>query len=74
MKVKFNDIQIFDIISRIKNEMDEEVGHMPDPTKAVIIRKMLIHIRNIYKDYDIKVNARMAEDIIRLFLEDKYKN
>ncbi|MDU2283518.1 type I restriction endonuclease [Clostridium sp.] len=71
---KFNDIQIFDIISRIKNEMDEEVGHMPDPTKAVIIRKMLIHIRNIYKDYDIKVNARMAEDIIRLFLEDKYKN
>lgn len=71
---QFNEIQIFDIISRIKSAMDEEVGHMPDPTKPVIIRKMLIHIRNIYKDYDVKVNARMAEDIVKLFLEDKYKD
>lgn len=71
---QFNEVQIFEIITKIKNAMDEEVGHMPDPTKAVIIRKMLGHIRSIYKDYGIKVNARMAEDIIKLFLEDKYKD
>lgn len=47
---------------------------MPDPTKAVIVRKMLNHIRVIYKEYGVKVNARMAEDIIVLFVEDKYKD
>lgn len=73
-KGMFNEVQIFDIISKIKDAMDDEVGHMPDPTKAVVIRKMLIHVRNIYREYDIKVNARMAEDIIKLFIEDKYKD
>lgn len=71
---QFNEVQIFEIITKIKGAMDEEVGHMPDPTKAVIIRKMLNHIRIIYKEYEIKVNARMAEDIIVLFVEDKYKD
>lgn len=71
---QFTEVEIFDIISRIKMAMEDEVGHMADPTKPVIIRKMLGHVRNIYKDYGIKVNARMAEDIIKLFLEDKYKD
>lgn len=71
---QFNEVQIFEIITKIKEAMDDEVGHMPDPTKAVIIRKMLNHIRMIYKDNGIKVNARMAEDIIILFIEDKYKD
>ncbi len=71
---QFNEVQIFEIITKIKDAMDEEVGHMPDPTKAVIVRKMLNHIRIIYKEYGIKVNARMAEDIIVLFVEDKYKD
>ncbi len=71
---QFNEVQIFEIVTKIKDAMDEEVGHMPDPTKAVIIRKMLNHIRIIYKEYGIKVNARMAEDIIVLFVEDKYKD
>ena len=65
---------IFEIITKIKDAMDDEVGHMPDPTKAVIVRKMLNHIRVIYKEYGVKVNARMAEDIIVLFVEDKYKD
>jgi type I restriction enzyme, R subunit len=71
---QFNEVQIFEIITKIKEAMEDEVGHMPDPTKAVVIRKMLSHIRAIYKEYGIKVNARMAEDIIVLFIEDKYKD
>lgn len=71
---QFNEVQIFEIITKIKEAMDDEVGHMPDPTKNVIIRKMLNHIRIIYKEYGVKVNARMAEDIIVLFVEDKYKD
>ena len=71
---QFDEVQIFEMITKIKEAMDDEVGHMPDPTKAVIIRKMLNHIRIIYKEYGVKVNARMAEDIIVLFVEDKYKD
>jgi type I restriction enzyme, R subunit len=71
---QFDEVQIFEIITKIKEAMEDEVGHMPDPTKAVVIRKMLSHIRTIYKEYDVKVNARMAEDIIVLFIEDKYKD
>ena len=71
---QFDEVQIFEIITKIKDAMDDEVGHMPDPTKAVIVRKMLNHIRVIYKEYGVKVNARMAEDIIVLFVEDKYKD
>jgi type I restriction enzyme, R subunit len=71
---QFNEIQIFEIISKIKTAMDNEVGHMPDPTKNIIIRKMLNHIRVIYKEYGVKVNARMAEDVVILFIEDKYKD
>jgi len=71
---KWNEVQLFEVISKIKTAMDDEVGHMPDPTKNVIIRKMLNHIRIIYKEYGFKVNARMAEDIIVLFIEDKYKD
>jgi type I restriction enzyme R subunit len=70
----WNEVQIFEVILKIKTAMDDEVGHMPDPTKNVIIRKMLNHIRLIYKEYGFKVNARMAEDIIVLFIEDKYKD
>ncbi len=71
---QFNEVQIFEIISKIKTAMDDEIGHMPDPTKNVIIRKMLNHIRIIYKEYGVKVSARMAEEIIILFIEDKYKD
>ncbi|MDU2755729.1 MAG: type I restriction endonuclease [Clostridium sp.] len=71
---QFNEVQVFEIISKIKTAMDNEVGHMPDPTKNVIIRKMLNNVRIIYKEYGVKVNARMAEDIIILFIEDKYKD
>ena len=71
---QFNEVQVFEIISKIKTAMDNEVGHMPDPTKNVIIRKMLNNVRIIYKEYGVKVNARMAEDIIILFIEDEYKD
>lgn len=69
-----NEVQIYEIITKIKGAMDSEIGHMPDPTKNVIIRKMRNHIRIIYKEYGFKVNARMADDIIILFIEDKYKD
>lgn len=68
-----NEVQIFEIITKISNAMQDEVGHMPDPTSPVIIRKMLRHLRRIYLEYGIKLTPRMAQDIIEMFLEDKYK-
>ena len=69
-----NEVQIYDVISKISVAMQDEVGHMPDPTRPVIIRKMLRHLRVIYLEYGIKLTPRMAQDIIEMFLEDKYKN
>lgn len=69
-----NEVQIFDVISKISSAMQDEVGHMPDPTRSVIIRKMLRHLRVIYLEYGIKLTPRMAQDIIEMFLEDKYKD
>ena len=69
-----NEVEIYDVISKISAAMQDEVGHMPDPTRPVIIRKMLRHLRVIYLEYGIKLTPRMAQDIIEMFLEDKYKN
>ena len=65
--------ELYIIITKISNAMQDEVGHMPDPTSPVIIRKMLRHLRRIYLEYGIKLTPRMAQDIIEMFLEDKYK-
>lgn len=68
-----NDVDIYKIVSDIINAMHEKVGHQAFPTQNVIIRELLRPVRDIFRRYGYNLSPRQVEEIIYLFIEDKYE-
>lgn len=67
------DVDIYNIITEIMDIMQERVGHQAYPTQSVVIRDLLKPVRNIFQRYGYTLSPRQSEDIIYLFIEDKFE-
>ncbi|MDF2844263.1 MAG: restriction endonuclease subunit [Herbinix sp.] len=67
------DVDIYKIVTEVIDTMFDKVGHQAYPTSSVIIRDLLKPVRNIFRQYGYTLSPRQVEDIIYLFIEDKYE-
>lgn len=67
------DIDVFNIMNEIITEIDSLICHMAQPTEEVIMRQMLRPVRDAFKKYGYKLSKRQVENIIYIFVDDKFK-
>ncbi|MBI6001209.1 type I restriction endonuclease [Clostridium perfringens] len=67
------DIDVFNIMNEIITEIDSLICNMAQPTEEVIMRQMLRPVRDAFKKYGYKLSKRQVENIIYLFVDDKFK-
>mgnify|MGYP005763073929 CR=1 FL=1 len=67
------DMDVFNIMNEIITEIDSLICNMAQPTEEVIMRQMLRPVRDAFKKYGYKLSKRQVENIIYLFVDDKFK-
>lgn len=68
-----NDIMVYHIMTYIITEMENLIGHMHQPTEKVVFHQMKKPVKNAFKKQGFSLSLRQVEEIIYLFLDDKYK-
>lgn len=66
------DLEIYNIMTEIISKIDDLICHMANPSEAVIIRQMLRPVRDSFKNNGHKLSPRQVENIIQLFVSDKF--
>lgn len=68
-----NDIMVYKIIIDIIREMDNLIGHMYQPTEKVVFHQMKKPVKDAFKKQGFSLSLRQVEEIVYLFIDDKYK-
>lgn len=68
-----NNTMVYDIMKEIIKEIDKLIGHMYQPTQAVVFREMKNPIRKAFKKQGITLSLRQVENIANIFIDDKFK-
>lgn len=68
-----NDVSTYKIMLIIIGAIDDLLGHMAQPSQNVVMRELLRPTRNALREQGFKdVSKRQVENIITLFIEDKF--
>lgn len=68
-----DDIMVYQIITEITQEVDKLIGHIHQPSEKVIFHQMKSPVKKAFKKQKFLLSLRQVEDIIYLFIEDKFK-
>lgn len=67
-----NDATVFSVMNHIIEDIDELLSGI-NPTEEVMKRQMLKPVRNAFKKEGMNLSINQVQDIVSLFIDDKFK-